>query len=145
MEELEGDEEFDYEYPEPDPNENKLMEDTAKRDELLAKGQDIAKDFQNATIAWIAACTVNDQSAVATAQEKRAELIEQMKNHYWEIDPYVRARSIYDRDGIIQPGGKIDYYPKSGKKVNGTAEAKTSATTTATAIGDADGDVKVIE
>jgi hypothetical protein len=43
-------------------------------------------------------------------------LIEKLREQYWVLDPYIRARSLYDRLNIIQGGGKIEFYPESEKK-----------------------------
>ncbi|KAL2009770.1 hypothetical protein VTN00DRAFT_5577 [Thermoascus crustaceus] len=119
MKELGGDEDFEYKYIEPQLDENAKMEDTARRDELVAKRQALCKEFQTATFAWIAATSKGDTEAVAVEKAKRADLTEKIRKGYWELDPYVRARSYYDRTGVIMGGGKIKFYPDLEVKVNG--------------------------
>lgn len=115
MKELEGDENWEYKYVEPQPGENKAMEDTAKRDELLVERQELAKEVQDATIAWIAASQKKDEEALKTAKQNRSELIERLRVQYWQLDPYIRSRSLYDRLNILQGDGKIDFYPAESK------------------------------
>ncbi|EAW16514.1 CRAL-TRIO domain-containing protein [Aspergillus fischeri NRRL 181] len=110
MKELEGDENWEYKYVECEPDENKPMEDTAKRDQLLAERRELGKEIQDATISWIAASSKGDKDAVGTAKDKRKDLIERLREQYWQLDPYVRARSLYDRLNVIQGSGKIDFY-----------------------------------
>lgn len=31
--------------------------------------------------------------------------------NYWKLDPFIRAKSLLDRIGVIQDGGKIVFYP----------------------------------
>lgn len=111
--ELEGNEDWEYQYLEPQPDENKKMEDTATRDALLAERQEIAKELQKATITWLSAHSGQDKEAISLAEEKRSELISKLRHHYWQLDPYIRSRSLYDRVNVIQEGGKIQFYPGS--------------------------------
>ncbi|KAJ5659875.1 hypothetical protein N7507_006326 [Penicillium longicatenatum] len=127
MKELEGDENWEYKYPEVEEGENSLMEDTETRDKLLAERHELAKDIQSITIEWIRAAAKKESGALSAAEEKRADLIEKLRKQYWEIDPYIRARSLYDRLNIVQGHGKIEFYPTTVKadmeKVrSGTAE-----------------------
>lgn len=111
--ELEGDEDWEYQYVEPQLDENKIMEDTGKGDALIAERQELAKEIQDATISWLLASSNKDKEAISVAEEKRNGLINKLRRHYWDLDPYVRARSLYDRVNIIQGGGKIQFYPDS--------------------------------
>lgn len=115
MKELDGDEDWEYKYVEPQPGENKAMEDTAKRDELLAERQKLAQEVQDATIAWISASQKKDDGALKAAKENRSELIERLRVQYWQLDPYIRSRSLYDRLHVLQGDGKINFYPAEAK------------------------------
>jgi len=71
--------------------------------------------------------TVNGSSTVESAK-KRNELAIKLRDDYWNLDPYLRARSFYDRVGLstflllphipaanrssVQPGGKLQFYPE---------------------------------
>lgn len=135
--ELEGDEDWEYKYPEVRAGENKLMDDTAKRDELVGERQELAREIEKATMEWIVACKKEQKSAIPDITQKRNQLIEKLRKQYWDLDPYVRARSLYDRNNVVQPGGKIDFYPAPQKQANGTNGTKDEAK--AEANGDANG------
>lgn len=120
VKELGGNEDWEYKYPEFKAGENQAMDDTAKRDELIVQRQEMARELESATLEWISGCTQDDKDAILGAKKKRADIIEKLREQYWELDPYVRARSLYDRDSIIQPGGKIEFYPASQPQANGT-------------------------
>jgi hypothetical protein len=124
MKELEGDENWEYQYVEVKDGENKLMEDTETRDRLLAERHVLAKDIQDITIEWLRATSKEETGAAAAAKEKRNALIEELRKQYWVLDPYVRARSLYDRLNIVQGGGKIEFYPGAGN--DGKAEPETA-------------------
>lgn len=111
MKELEGGEDWEYKYPELKNGENQAMEDTAKRDELIAQRQELAREMENLTVEWISASNSGDKSNVDSIKEKRSNVIKELGKQYWTLDPYIRARSLYDRNSVIQPGGKIEPYP----------------------------------
>lgn len=113
--ELEGDEDWEYAYVEGQAGENKTMEDKETRDKLVAQRQALAKDIQDTTVEWIRASVKKEAEAASAAKEKRSGMIEQLRKQYWELDPYIRARSLYDRLNIIQGGGKIEFYPGAKK------------------------------
>lgn len=129
--ELEGDENWEYKYAEVQPGENSKMEDKEARNKLIAEREHLAKDIQDTTIDWIRASFKNESEAASAAKEKRNGLIEKLRKQYWELDPYIRTRSIYDRLNIIQGGGKIEFYPGTEKKGGageiGSTEAAKSA------------------
>ncbi|KEY64759.1 hypothetical protein S7711_05409 [Stachybotrys chartarum IBT 7711] len=105
--ELGGDEDWEYKYVEPVPGENDRMKDTASREKLQAARQELVKSFEAATLQWIKASQGEEAKEL---KEKRTAIAAQLRDNYWKLDPYVRARSLYDREGIIQEGGKIDWY-----------------------------------
>ncbi|KAJ5662470.1 uncharacterized protein N7477_010086 [Penicillium maclennaniae] len=111
IKELEGDENWEYNYVEVKEGENKLMEDTETRDKLLAERQVLAKEIQGVTIEWIRASFKKETEAASAAKAKRDGLIEELRKQYWVLDPYIRARSLYDRLNIVKGDGKIEFYP----------------------------------
>jgi len=129
MKELEGDENWEYAYTEIKEGENAKMEDTETRDKLVAERQVMAKEIQDATIEWLRVSYKKETDAVKAAKEKRNGLIEKLRKQYWVLDPYIRARSLYDRLNIIQGGGKIEFYPESEKKAETAAETTEAAQT----------------
>ncbi|KAJ5086922.1 hypothetical protein NUU61_008229 [Penicillium alfredii] len=130
MKELEGDENWEYKYEEVKEKENPLMEDTGSRDELITQRQALAKQVQDITLEWIRASFKKETDAASAAQEKRNGLVDQLRKQYWELDPYIRARSLYDRTNVIKDNGKIEFYPGAGQKDD---KAGKKASTEATA------------
>lgn len=124
---LEGDEDWTYKYIEPVPGENEKMNDTATRDKLIAAREQLYKEYEDAMIEWI------HHPESAEIKNKRNEVAKRLKEDYWVLDPYIRARSLYDRIGILQPGGKVDFYPPSGTS---TVAAVTAAMAAATVSDD---------
>lgn len=106
---LGGDEDWSYQYIEPVINENSEMKDTKTKDILQAERRKIVNDFEKATLDWIEHRTDD----VSKIKGRRDEIASDLEKDYWKLDPYIRARSLYDRLGMIKPGGKIDFYPKT--------------------------------
>ncbi|KAL2117551.1 hypothetical protein VTJ04DRAFT_7211 [Mycothermus thermophilus] len=121
---LDGEEDWTYSYVEPREGENAAMLDTATRDRLLAERAKLYKEYEDATLEWI-----NTPSTAGDAAEKikarRNDIAARLRADYWNLDPYVRARSYYDRIGVLQPGGKLDWYP--GEKEKEKEAEKTAA------------------
>ncbi|KAL8289338.1 hypothetical protein RB597_001097 [Gaeumannomyces tritici] len=113
--ELDGEEDWQYKYTAPVPGENDKMKDTATRDKLLAERELIYRQYEDATLRMIRDPT--DQAA----RKERTEIVARMRTQYWQLDPYIRARSWYDRTGVLKPDGSIDYYPATA--TNGTGAA----------------------
>lgn len=129
LKELDGEEDWDYQYVEPIPGENKTMEDTETRDRLLAGRQELVRAFEEATLRWI---KDTDPEKRGKAKAEREDIATKLREDYWVLDPYLRARSLYDRTGVIQPGGKLNFYPAVKKAdaaalANGSAAAQSSA------------------
>lgn len=59
-------------------------------------------------------------------QSKRTELAQQLRTGYWQLDPYLRAKTLYDRLGIIREGGKIQFYDSEASHGDVDLTAKNS-------------------
>lgn len=116
IKELGGDDQWTYEYVEPRPDENERMEDSTTRDRLLDERAAIVKDFERLTQEWI--------QEPRGIEQKRTELAGRLRSGYWQLDPYIRARSLYDRTKVIQEGGRIQHYdaPRAGVTTTTTAQ-----------------------
>lgn len=133
--ELGGDENWEYHYLEPLDNENSTMQDITTRDKLLVERESIVKQYEELTLQWIEKSKDPD---VSTIKEKRHKLAGDLKDDYWKLDPYVRARSLYDRYGVIQKGGVLQFYPTQTPTVAATPESINGAHTAETAANDVD-------
>ncbi|TQS36231.1 hypothetical protein Golomagni_03325 [Golovinomyces magnicellulatus] len=109
IKELGGDEDWEYKYIEPVPGENDKMKDTETRNKLLQEREKIVKEYEQVTLQWLHA-KGPDSSAI---NSRRQDISGSLRNDYWNLDPYVRAKSFYDRTNVINPGGKIQFYPQN--------------------------------
>lgn len=126
IKELTGPEQWEYNYIEPVPGEDDKMKDTETRDKLLEARKQTVKQYEDATLEWI-----HDNGKDEKIKGRRNELANQLRDEYWKIDPYIRARSYYDRVGLLNPGGKLQFYP--GKTV--TPDPEKTVTPAANGLG----------
>jgi hypothetical protein len=120
--ELGGDEKWTYAYPEPVPGENEKMKDQATRATLEGERADVVKKYENTVVQWI-------HEGDGDLEEKRKErngVAEELRQNYWKLDPYVRARTLYDRMGMLSEGGQLAFYPKAQTTPAPAAAARVS-------------------
>jgi hypothetical protein len=104
MKELGGEENYTYEYVEPKDGENDAMNDTASKDKILSERSELVKSYESETLSWVHG---------EDAGEGRNRLAERLAENYWRLDPHIRARSLYDRMGVIGAQGKLNFYPSA--------------------------------
>jgi hypothetical protein len=107
--ELGGEEKWAYAYPEAAEGENAKMLEEGPKVELRAQRNELVKQYESTLLEWIA-----EGESGKSMEERRRErdtIAEQLKQNYWKLDPYVRAKTLYDRAGVIGEGGKINFYP----------------------------------
>ncbi|KAL8957732.1 MAG: hypothetical protein Q9193_005074 [Seirophora villosa] len=107
IKELGGDDPYEYQYVEVTAGENEKMSDESTRQQIVEERARTVKEYEKITQEWIA-----DSQNRATLQQRRNDLAERLRSGYWQLDPYVRARSLYDRVGLIQ-GGVVQHYAES--------------------------------
>jgi hypothetical protein len=90
------------------------MQNTTARDGILAERKELIKSFESETVQWM---QDKDQG------EGRMRLAQRLAENYWRLDPYVRAKSMYDRTGILGKNGELDFYPGAKKKAVGGGDA----------------------
>lgn len=137
--ELGGDEDWEFRYVEPVEGENELMKDLPRRRELEEQRNDLVVQYQDKTFAWIGGAT----NAGPDLARERDRLAERLYENYWALDPFIRARSLYDRQGVIGKGGVIDFYPDRRKTasqeapaVNGSIPATATTASSKQIVGD---------
>lgn len=105
IKELGGPNEWQYEYPEPCEGENSHMSNKEELEQFQKKRCKLCRNFEDMTLDWLAA---GDDDFGQIMKERDAVALEMVKG-YWQIDKYVRARTLYDRMGVI--GDQGEYRP----------------------------------
>lgn len=132
LEELGGDEKWHYKYVEPIAGENDLMKDEETKNRLLLERTKLMKEFEAATLRWVKEDGIDDGERVGA---KRESLAKQLRDGYWRLDPYIRARSLYDRQGILQGGVEVNWY---GSVTRNTTDQKHGVVAPDTSFADID-------
>ncbi|KAI1080295.1 CRAL/TRIO domain-containing protein [Whalleya microplaca] len=125
--EMDGSSGWTYKYVEPVPGENSKMEDVETKEKLLQEREILYEEYESKTLEWI---NETDPLKRADIHAQRDVIAKDLRDQYWRLDPYIRSRSLYDRIGVIKPGGKLDYYPLSkpaAATTNGTSGGQTAA------------------
>lgn len=119
---LEGSSGYTYEYKEPVLGENAKMKDIETKEKLLQERELLYEEYESKTIEWIGEV---DATKRANIHSERDAIAKKLREQYWRLDPYFRSRSLYDRIGVIKPGGHLDYYPSqtTPAAINGIAAA----------------------
>ena len=111
IKELGGAENWEYKYVEPGEGENSQMSDTANRDRLQEEREVVVKEYEEATREWL-----QGQANNKAILDKRNAIAEKLRTGYWDLDPLIRAKSLYDRTGVITKGGRIQWYKEDEVK-----------------------------
>ena len=108
VKELGGPGQWEYKYQEPQPSENEVMQDHEASQQLRTQREELAKKYEAVVLEWVGESvpTEGERKSSDELRKKRDEIALQLRDNYWELDPYVRARSVYDRTGELKPPGK---------------------------------------
>ncbi|CAG8506835.1 3193_t:CDS:2 [Paraglomus occultum] len=99
---LGGNNKWEYKYVPPKPNENARMADTKTKENKLKIRRDLESKFEESTRKWLA-----DPSP--TNIKERQELKKKLREAQIQLDPYIRARTLYHRIGVIKDDGGCDW------------------------------------
>ncbi|KAK3361828.1 CRAL-TRIO domain-containing protein [Lasiosphaeria ovina] len=125
-----GQDAWEYTYvAAADAGENDRMR-SEKKDAVRAERDVLVRRFEQLSAEWAgagASATQEDRAAPPLADvnaraeaeadasrrklaaARRDELAGQLRESFWKLDPYVRARTYYHRVGVIGPAGEVDY------------------------------------
>ena len=120
IKELGGEENWEYKFIEPIEGEDETMKDHETKQKLLDERNEDVLEYQKKTFDWINA---GSGEAGQRVKDQRDEIARKLNDNYWRLDPYVRARTLYDRVGMIEKGGKINFYPSHEKPQPAAAQA----------------------
>ncbi|WFD35774.1 hypothetical protein MCUN1_002636 [Malassezia cuniculi] len=97
---------WEWKYQEPEEHENDLMKDTATRDAIIKEQYELFDKFIAATKTWA-------QSPSKETAHRRLVLMKQLRLKYYQLDPYIRARTVYHRNKIIRNDFSVRWeYPQ---------------------------------
>jgi hypothetical protein len=101
LKELGGPNPYEYKYEEPAADENDKMKDEEAKKPLLEERKRLAERYEQAVKEWALAGKETDDKWLEF-RKTRDEVATELKANYWKLDPYIRARSVYDRNGEMK-------------------------------------------
>ncbi|KAF3177606.1 hypothetical protein EYR41_008747 [Orbilia oligospora] len=107
---LGGKEDWIYEYLEPSSDENSTITDPITANILEKENaekvrKDIVKEYEQATRRWAKEDIMGE---VTEAKDERSPLVVKLKQNYWALDKFLRARTYSDRVGVLSACGKVN-------------------------------------
>ena len=119
LKEYGGEDEWVFRYEEVREGENEALGRTEAREELLRERGEMGEKVEGLTRKWIRAS--RERQDVTEIKREREVHISAMQEGYWKLDPMIRARSFYDRWGVIH-GGNENSTASSTHHQNGVAQ-----------------------
>ncbi|KAJ1021468.1 hypothetical protein NDA13_005509 [Ustilago tritici] len=106
---------WDWDYIEPQAGENDVMKDTKSRSKIEAEMKQLTDEFERLTCEWFETTRSDDENP--DLAYRREVLSKQIRLKHYQILPFVRAKNIYQRAGIITYDGTITWkYPQTNGK-----------------------------
>lgn len=96
---LGGNNPSEYKFIEPDLTENDFMNDSKKKAEVIAIRNNLREKFIDQTTHWIKS---TNEAENEVNKKKKIEIADDLYTNFWEVDPYVRAKTVFDRNGFIK-------------------------------------------
>jgi CRAL/TRIO domain len=103
LKELGGTKDETFKFTPPVPGEDDKLADTESRKILEKKRKELVSDYEDIIQDWISNSMDTSPERDAKIRGRRDEVAAEITANYWQLDPYVRARSVYDRIGAIAP------------------------------------------
>ncbi|KAG0313512.1 hypothetical protein BGZ99_008844, partial [Dissophora globulifera] len=92
-----GLDDWKYEYVPATAGENAAMEDVAKKEELQKERHGLETKFDAATREWI-------KNMIGKNSSEHDEIAQELREQYTRMTPYVRAKNLYQRWGVVHDG-----------------------------------------
>lgn len=115
---------WSYEFKDPIEGENKKLEDIDTREIRMNKFVDAAEHLEELTKKW-----VNGDSSVA--EERRETVMKELVVRRFDLAPYLRGVTSFDRDGTVVGDGQVIWHYNHGR----TEKFGTSANDWAKEVG----------
>lgn len=93
-----GSSDFEYEYIKPSAEDSIKTRDTEALKQYEEQFEELSNKFVDATIQWISS---SDKESNDGAQKLKKQISDEMIDLYWKYDQNLRARSILDRNGVL--------------------------------------------
>lgn len=102
-----------FDYVDPIEGENRLQQDEAKKEKLLARHKALTEHFEQVTREW---CKTSGKDTALT--EQREIIARKLRLSHFDLEPYTRGLTVYHRNGVLpkgNPGISVFDYEVPGK------------------------------
>ncbi|PWN52006.1 hypothetical protein IE53DRAFT_385620 [Violaceomyces palustris] len=107
---------WEWDYIEPQPGENALLKDTETRKIIEAELKELTDEFERLTRRWVR--EGDSDSDTPDLTYRREVVCNQIRLKTYQLAPYVRAKNVYQRAGILKDSGVVHWeYPQQDGKV----------------------------
>ncbi|CAG8648794.1 16193_t:CDS:2, partial [Racocetra fulgida] len=96
---LGGEDKWEYKYLPPSENENYRMKDEVTKKQKLEKRHSLEDEFEKLTKRWL------EEPDNEQIKNERNQVKIQLRQAQLELDPHIRARTYYDRIGVLREDG----------------------------------------
>ncbi|KAM0791313.1 hypothetical protein ACM66B_005785 [Microbotryomycetes sp. NB124-2] len=104
---LGGENAWQWEYPKVVPGENEKQKDKAGRKAQQERRDALIEQYVEVTREWM-----KSEKPSEEVVKKRKMIVHKLQAQYWELDPYIRGRGCYHRNGNIVGNGLVSFeYP----------------------------------
>ncbi|GAA5959310.1 hypothetical protein JCM21900_003925 [Sporobolomyces salmonicolor] len=119
VKELGGSSEWRWKYPPVVPGENAPQKDLEGKKNVLADRSKLIDEYIAVTREWA-------KSSDPSIAKKRKAVVYRLRAQYYELDPFIRGRGAYHRNGNIVGNGIVvwNYPAASGEKGEGEWEVR---------------------
>ncbi|KAK3313343.1 CRAL-TRIO domain-containing protein [Apodospora peruviana] len=102
-----GKDTFEYKYIDPvEAAGEDRTKDEEKKAKLQNEREELMRRFEGLTEEW---AKLDPDSAEGKQKDvERGDLARELRKSFWQLDPYVRARTYYHRAGVIGADGTVD-------------------------------------
>lgn len=103
---------YEYKYIHAQEGENDHMADTASKDLFVAEWKALMWKFEALTREWVQLGTEKQVDLERTEEvvvKERQELAKQLRVAYFKMDPYIRARNLFHRQGVALSDGGVKW------------------------------------
>jgi hypothetical protein len=102
-----GNDKWEYKYVEPVLGENERLRSEEKKVKIQGEREDLIDQFTRLTAEWVSLEPEGDAGKEKNIQ--RCDVVKELEENYWQLDPYVRSTTYYHRVGVLNRQGEVDF------------------------------------
>ncbi|KAJ9475902.1 Phosphatidylinositol transfer protein CSR1 [Pseudozyma hubeiensis] len=106
---------WDWDYIEPQAGENDIMKDTKSRSKIEKEMKELTDEFEKVTKEWFDTTSTDEENP--DLNYRREVIGKQVRLKNYQLQPFVRAKNIYQRAGLMTMDGTVTWeYPQTNGK-----------------------------